>query len=84
MYDVDVSSFIASVKLIFDAAVGLLLLAGVGGIIIGAVNMQSGNPQKQEQGKETIKKAAIGTAIALVAFPLVSVIKNLIEKGFGN
>lgn len=75
--------FINAVKTIFNAATGLLLLAGVAGVIIGAVNMQSGNPQKQEQGKETIKKAALGTAIALIAFPIISVIGALIQQGFG-
>lgn len=79
MVEMTPAEFIAAARNIFNAATGLLLLVGVLGIIVGAVNMQSGNPQKQEQGKETIKKAAIGTAIALIAFPLIAVIHALLQ-----
>lgn len=84
MTDWTAAEFISTVKTIFQAATGLLLLAGVAGVIIGAVNMQSGNPQKQEQGKETIKKAAMGTAIALIAFPVISVIATLLAPLSGS
>lgn len=84
MTDPTVPDFINAMYIILGSMDGLLLLFGVIGIIVGAVNMQSGNPQKQEQGKETIKNAAIGTGIGLIAIPIIAVVKWLVEYGFGT
>ena len=78
-----IQSFIQSVIQVFitlagAVSVGFFVWGGFGYIT------SSGNPEKLDQSKNTIKYSAIGLAIVLGAFVLSSVVTQLATTAFGS
>lgn len=78
-----IQGFIQSVVQVFitlagAVSVGFFVWGGFGYIT------SSGNPEKLDQSKNTIKYSAIGLAIVLGAFVLSSIVTQLATTAFGS
>jgi multisubunit Na+/H+ antiporter MnhC subunit len=74
------------IKSVIKVVAGLAGLIASGFIVVGGLSYitSSGNPERLDRAKDTVKWAVIGLGVTFGAFVLTNIVTDLATKAFGT